>query len=245
MKKSLFLSAVIAALLVSVNFFESKKNETFQYPHDWTFAQRAYPNSTIDLKHQLKVKREVQQFKNQSEQKLNYQWVPEGPTNISGRITDIAVDQTNNIIYTSAASGGIFKVTNNGQTVVPIFDNASALSVGALAIDPNNPSTLYAGTGEANAASNTGAFPGDGIYKSTDGGNTWNNVGLSKSYYIGRIAINPKNSNQIYAACMGKFWGTNPERGVYRSNDGGTTWTNVLNINDSTGCIDLVINPDH
>ena len=230
--------------LVSIN--SSEKEKINEGPDEWMFNQRAWPYGKINYNAYLESKKQALFLRNSDRKNLTDPWVFAGPINIGGRITDIEMPATDtNTIYVGTASGGIFKTTNHGTTWLPIFDNQLSLSIGDLKIDPNNSNIIYAGTGEANASSNNGAFPGDGIYKSTNAGTTWTNIGLPNSQNIGRIIINPSNSNNIFVAVMGQLYGTSNERGVYRTTNGGTTWQKVLYVNDSTGCIDLTINPSN
>jgi photosystem II stability/assembly factor-like uncharacterized protein len=169
-------------------------------------------------------------------------WELAGPTNIPGRITDIAVDPTNpNIIYAGSASGGVFKSIDFGYTWSAIFDEMGIFSIGALAIHPTNSNVLYVGTGESNARAES--YEGNGVYKTTDGGSTWSYAGLPNSYQIGRIVIDPLRPETVFVAVLGKLFGTNPERGVYRSTDGGTTWERKFFVSDSTCCVDIALHP--
>jgi len=171
-------------------------------------------------------------------------WEFEGPTNVGGRITGIAIHPNQpNTIYASGAIGGVFKSTDGGDTYDPTFDEDFALSGGAIAIDPDDPNRIWYGSGEANSSGDS--YPGNGIYLSSNAGETWENKGLPESYHIGRIVIDPTNSDRIFVAVMGKLFGTNPDRGVYRTQNGGDSWEQVLFINDTTGCIDIEINPNY
>jgi photosystem II stability/assembly factor-like uncharacterized protein len=143
--------------------------------------------------------------------------------------------------YFGAVGGGVWKTENAGQTWEPIFDSQPIASIGALAVAPSQPQTIYVGSGEADMRSDI-SF-GDGIYKSTDGGATWRNIGLRDSQQIGRILVHPRNSNIVLVAALGHAFGPNAERGVYRSADGGATWKKVLGKNDDTGAIDLCFDP--
>jgi photosystem II stability/assembly factor-like uncharacterized protein len=157
-----------------------------------------------------------------------------GPAVASGRVGDIAVDPTNpSVWYIAAASGGIWKTSNSGTTFQPIFDGQGSYSIGCLTIDPNNHNTIWAGTGENN--NQRSVAYGDGVYKSEDGGQTWKNMGLSKSEHIGKIIIDPRNSNVIYVAAYGPLWSAGGERGIYKSIDGGKTWALSLNVSENTG----------
>lgn len=165
-----------------------------------------------------------------------------GPAITSGRIADIAVNpQNHHEYYVAAASGGVWKTVNSGVTYEPIFDGENAFSIGCLAIDPSNSNVVWVGTGENNNQRVVGY--GDGIYKSEDGGKSWKNMGLKNSEHIGRIAIDPKNSNIVYVAAYGPLWNSGGERGIYKTIDGGATWVKVLNVSDHTGFNEVMLDP--
>lgn len=165
-----------------------------------------------------------------------------GPGGMSGRITAIdAVVSNPSIIYAGAASGGVWKSTSGGINWEPIFDKESVLSIGALAIQQDNPSVIWVGTGEGNPRNSLNG--GYGIYKSLDGGKNWKLSGLEKTRHIHRIIIDPKNPTTVYVAAIGSPWGEHPERGVYKTTDGGQTWEKILYVNEKTGCADLVMDP--
>ena len=166
-----------------------------------------------------------------------------GPAFTSGRISGFAVDPNNPTrYYVAVASGGVWKTTNAGVTWTPLFDNEPSYSIGAIAVDPKNFLTVWVGTGENN--SQRSVSYGSGLYKSDDGGRTWRNVGLRNSERIGRIAIDPKDSNIVYVAAQGPLWGAGGERGLFKTTDGGKTWKNILNISENTGVTDVVIDPN-
>jgi photosystem II stability/assembly factor-like uncharacterized protein len=165
-----------------------------------------------------------------------------GPAIMGGRIDDFAVVESNpHIIYTATASGGLWKTINNGVTWEPIFDNQPVSSIGDVTVAPSNPDIVYVGTGEPNNRQSSSW--GNGVYKSTDAGKTWTNVGLKDSHHIARIAIDPKNPDIVYVAAVGHLWGANKERGLFKTTDGGKTWTNTKFINEDTGFIDLAMDP--
>jgi photosystem II stability/assembly factor-like uncharacterized protein len=165
-----------------------------------------------------------------------------GPGAMSGRITAIdAVVSNPDIIYAGAASGGVWKSTSGGVTWEPVFDKETTLSIGAIAIQQDNPSVVWVGTGEGNPRNSLNG--GDGIYKSLDAGKTWKRMGLEKTRHIHRIIIDPKNPNTVYVGSIGSPWGEHPERGVYKTTDGGATWTQILFVDNKTGCGELVMDP--
>jgi len=165
-----------------------------------------------------------------------------GPAIMGGRIDDFAViENTPDTIYVGTAGGGVFKTTNGGTTWTPILDHAVSSSIGALAIAPSNPSIVWVGTGEAN--NRQSASWGAGVYKSLDGGSTWTSVGLENSNSIGCIVIDPRDSNTVYIAVSGDQWAPSHDRGVYKTTDGGKTWTQSLFISENTGASDIAIDP--
>lgn len=224
---------------------ETTSSNAEKRPDDWFFAQRAFPHNQINRPVYRNARKQARIAQQQNLQRTDNEWESVGPTDIGGRITDIVLDPNNqNVIYAGAASGGIFKSTDRGSSWIPIFDETGTLSIGDLAIDPTDSSILYAGTGESNGSFDSAAFPGNGVYKSTDGGTTWTNQGLENTEHIGRIIINPENTDQLFVAATGTLYGKSTERGVYRSDDGGATWEQTLFISDSTAVVDLAINPD-
>ncbi|MFC2097463.1 WD40/YVTN/BNR-like repeat-containing protein [Bacteroidota bacterium] len=175
---------------------------------------------------------------------LHWQYV--GPANISGRCTDIEavrLKDGGHVIWVAAATGGVWKSENEGLTFEPVFDDMPTASIGDMAIDQKNHDIVWVGTGEANIFRSSDA--GCGIFKTTDGGKTWKNMGLENTHTIGRIKINPENTNIVYVASTGHEWTTNPERGVFKTTDGGKTWEKVLFVDDNTGVYDLVIDPNN
>jgi photosystem II stability/assembly factor-like uncharacterized protein len=165
-----------------------------------------------------------------------------GPAVMGGRIDDFAVVESNpNIVFVGLASGGVWKTTNHGTTWEPVFDKEGVSTIGDIAIAPSDPSIVWVGTGEPNNRQSSSW--GDGVYKSMDAGKTWQNMGLPESHHIGRIAIHPTNPNVVYVAALGHLWGPNPERGLYRTSDGGKTWSQALKITNDTGVSDLAMDP--
>ncbi len=255
MKKSVFAGFSLGILAFGLLFNSDQKspgkeileNDRQLPPGDWFFAQRAFPftqinyaawNASLKVGNQLRTK--------QAKNGLSLVWQSKGPENIGGRITDVEVHPSNpQIIYAGAASGGIFKSINNGQSWQPVFDNELSLSIGDIAIAPSNPDILYVGTGEANGGGGSVTYDGVGIYNSQNAGASWNYIGLPESGSFGRIAVDPQNPDIVYAAAMGRLFSNNPERGVYKSSDGGQNWLKVLFVNDSAGAIDVVIDPLH
>lgn len=165
-----------------------------------------------------------------------------GPAAMSGRVAAIdAVESNPDIVYAGAATGGLWKSTNGGLSFTPVFDDQPVAAIGAVAIFQASPEIVWAGTGEGNVRNSMSV--GNGVYKSMDGGKTWRHLGLDKTERIHRIVLHPRDSNTAWVAAMGQAWGQNPDRGVFKTTDGGKTWTKVLYVNDRTGAGDLVIDP--
>ncbi|MFC2120575.1 WD40/YVTN/BNR-like repeat-containing protein [Bacteroidota bacterium] len=165
-----------------------------------------------------------------------------GPALTSGRISDLAVNPCKpSEFYVAAASGGVWKTTNNGVTFKPIFDNQGSYSIGCVTIDPNNHNVIWVGTGENN--NQRVVSYGDGVYKSEDGGNSWKNVGLKESEHIGMITVDPRNSDVVYVAAYGPLWSAGGDRGVYKTIDGGKSWKKILDISENTGVNEVHMDP--
>ncbi len=165
-----------------------------------------------------------------------------GPAYASGRISDFAVNpDQHKEYYVAVSSGNVWKTTNNGITFKPVFDNYGAYSTGCITMDPNNHHVVWLGTGENNHQRALGY--GDGVYKTTDGGKTWKNMGLEDSRQIGKIVVDPRNSDVVYVAAEGSAWGPGGDRGLYKTTDGGKTWNKVLEISKHTGVNDIVMDP--
>jgi photosystem II stability/assembly factor-like uncharacterized protein len=213
-------------------------------PYDFLFHQRCYPDTSMDIAAYAGVMQGIsgQIVSSAARTTSIANWNVEGPANIGGRINCVVSDPNNPlIIYAGCPTAGIFKTTDGGATWNPIFDNQPLLSIGCLAIDPNNSSVIWAGTGDANISGYP--FIGNGIFKSTDGGNTWTHMGLTDTRIISKIIIDPNNSNIIYAAAMGLPFVRDNNRGLYKSTNGGTTWSQVLFVSIEAGVIDLLMDP--
>ncbi len=165
-----------------------------------------------------------------------------GPARMGGRIADLAVVEAKpQVFYVGAATGGVWKTENHGTSWTPLFDDQPTGSIGDVTVHQANPNVVWVGTGEPQ---NRQSSPwGNGVYKSTDAGNTWTHMGLAESKHIGRILIHPRDPDVVYVAAVGDLWGPNEERGVYRTRDGGQTWENILYIDEHTGAIDLAMDP--
>lgn len=226
---------------------EKIKLPSFVPADDWFERQRAYPFDEIPNEERLNAIEYVKMnMHNTSAVKFGQTlvWESAGPTNIEGRITTVAIHPTNpQIVYVGTANGGVWKSENFCQSYTPVFDNTNTTSIGDIAIDPVDPNIIYCGTGEANSLRSY--YPGTGIYKSTDAGVTWNYTGLGETNSIGRIAINPLNTNEIYVAALGALRKKNDQRGLFKSTNGGITWDNVIYLGDSVGVVDVVIDPNN
>ncbi len=243
---SLFSLAVIFFLILQENR-SSDKIYFEQAPNNWFFRQRAYPSGEINQDIYIQSLKLAKQFKEQAKLKKDTSnWVFAGPINIGGRLTDVEMHPSDmQTIYAGAASGGIFKSTDQGISWIPVFDDALSLSIGDIAIAPSDPEIIYVGTGEANAGGGSQTYDGIGIYKSINGAQTWEYLGLAECRNVGRIVVHPVNPDIVYVAAMGNLFAENPERGIYKTTDGGQSWQNILFISDSTGGIDIVLHPQH
>lgn len=207
------------------------------------YLQRAYPTGEI----KPEALREAIQWKKEKlatqRNQLNV-WEFAGPLNIGGRITDIEIPIDNAVTYyVGAASGGIFKTTDGGANWQPIFDEMDMLSIGDMEISKNDTDVIWVGTGEPNAGGGSLVYDGDGIYKSEDGGATWQSKGLPNIGSVGKIVIDPTNDDNILVAAMGPLFRNDTNRGVYRTQNGGDTWDQVLFVSDLTGAIDMAMHP--
>jgi len=165
------------------------------------------------------------------------QWRMIGPFR-GGRVNAVSgVPGQPNTFYFGSVGGGVWKSGNSGRTWTPVFDDQPIASIGAIGVAPSAPGTVYVGTGEADMRSQISY--GNGMYKSTDGGKSWSHIGLDNTRQIGRVIVDPKNPNILFVAALGHVYGANPDRGVFRSKDGGATWQKVLFKNDNVGAIDL------
>jgi photosystem II stability/assembly factor-like uncharacterized protein len=165
-----------------------------------------------------------------------------GPANMSGRIVDIAVVESNSYtFYVASATGGLWKTTDNGTTFTPVFSTESISSLGCVTVSQSNPDIVWIGSGEATNRQSSGW--GDGVYKSTDAGRTWTNMGLRDTHHVGRVVLHPTNPDIVYVAALGHLWGPNRERGLFKSIDGGRAWKPSLQIDEDTGVSDVALDP--
>src|SRR5882724_4031113 len=167
-------------------------------------------------------------------------WRSIGPAIMGGRIDAIAaVESKPTTMYVGAAGGGLWKTVNNGTTWEPVFDHDGMISIGDVAVSQTNPDIVWVGTGENNNRQSSSW--GDGVFRSTDAGRTWKNMGLKDTHHIGKVVIDPKDPNIVYVSAMGHLWGPNKERGLFKTTDGGATWTNIKFVDENTGFTELVM----
>jgi len=246
MTRILLLSIFFFTLLSCTNTPEVNTKEVSikETPHDFMFMQRAYPTGELKTDAYSKaIQWKKQQTRNTNAAVL---WEFSGPENVGGRVTDIEIpiDQPQTY-YVGAASGGIFKTTDAGVSWSPIFDDQEMLSIGDIEISKNNTDVVWVGTGEVNAGGGSLAYDGSGMFKSEDGGFTWESKGLLNVGSIGKVLIDPNDENTIFVGAMGPLFRNDINRGVYRSLDGGTTWEQKLFVSDITGIIDMAIHPSN
>jgi photosystem II stability/assembly factor-like uncharacterized protein len=216
-----------------------------QPEEDWLFAKRTYPRFELPDQVAEKIQQSSAAFRKgepRNTPMATSPWTLIGPTNIGGRITGVAIHPTDpDIFYAGAASGGVWKTTDFGVTWANIFNES--FSIGSVTLDPSDPSVVYVGTGESNPSS-VDTYPGNGLWRSTDAGATWTNLGLAETGHIAKVAVNPLNPNTLYVAAFGLYRTKNVDKGVYRSFDRGASWTRVLQVDSITGATDLQIDPD-
>ncbi|MCO6492334.1 MAG: T9SS type A sorting domain-containing protein [Phaeodactylibacter sp.] len=241
--------ALAICLLFALSCSEQRPPQTggeaFLYePNDHFALKRAYPDKAFDFMAYARALEEAQRslaFRS-SFPGFEEEWIVRGPGNIGARANAVAFHpQDENIIYAGFARGGVWKTTDGGQNWIPIFDGQIFLAIGDIEIDPTNPDVVYVGTGDPNITGYPGI--GNGVYKSTDGGQNWQHLGLEEQRIISHIRINPLNPNIVYAAAMGLPFERNNQRGLYRSLDGGQSWEQVLFISNQAGVIDLAMHP--
>lgn len=238
----LLLSIILTFSIIYQDKISTKDEKPVAGPSDWMAVQRMYPYNEIKQDVYLSEMKKANQMDASRNGEIEWEFV--GPTNIGGRITDIEMPSgQSSTIYIGAATGGILKSEDSGNSWEQKFNGIPTSSIGDIAIDPQNQDVIYAGTGEANSSSYS--FLGSGIYKSVDGGDNWQYSGLEESAYIGRVIVDHSNSQRVFAAACGTLFSNSTNRGIYRTADGGENWEQVLYVNDSTAAIDLVQHPDN
>src|SRR5665647_720467 len=229
-RKTLFVAAAALLVLAPLSIAQPKTVKP-------KVLQSTNPELRLKGFEEYKALQAASKFKD-----LKWQFI--GPTNISGRVTDVAVvapKGSNYTVYVASASGGVWKTENEGTTWTPIFENMATAAIGDIALAPSDQNIVWVGTGEHNIFRSSQA--GAGIFKSADGGKTWANMGLADTNTIARIVVHPTNPDIFYVAAGGHEWTKNADRGVYKTVDGGKTWDKVLFVNDETGAYDLVMDP--
>ena len=245
MKNRLLLSALLAvfAFLSCEETPSEPLQKEEKSPFDLMFMQRAYPTGELKpgaYREAARWKQNLEEIRSDDD---NF-WSFVGPVNIGGRITDIeVVAGTEDIIYVAAASGGIFRSVDTGATWEPIFDDQPMLAIGDMEISKSNTNIVAVGTGEVNAGGGSLAYDGDGVYVSSDSGNTWESKGLEEVGSIGKVLIDPVDPSIMYVGAMGPLFRNDTNRGVYRTINGGDTWEQVLFISEKTGIVDMAIHP--
>ena len=215
-------------------------------PDDFSFVQRAYPHASINPQSVKNAQKAFKEIRRNTQVKKFGVWESLGPTNIGGRVTDLARHPSDpDVFYIGTAVGGVWKTVDGGENWQPIFDEQSSSSIGNLGLSKSNPNILYVGTGEANGSATSGAFAGTGVYRSDDAGLTWKNVGLENSQHIGRLVVDNQDPDIVYAAVTGQLYGKDEDRGLYKTTNGGESWEQLFFVSDSTACIDVVVNPDN
>lgn len=240
------ITGLLPFLFLACGPQETSVEDIPQSPDNWQTAQRVYPSGNVDQEAIKSAKAwkkaALQNFSNN--RSMDQEWEFVGPTNIGGRVTDIEIPAgAPETIYVGSAAGGVFKTVDNGVNWQAIFDDAGSLSIGDIALAPTNQSVIYVGTGESNGGGGSLTFDGDGVYRSADAGETWTNIGLSEVGTIGRVAVSPTDENTVFVAATGNLFSSGPDRGIYRTTDGGQNWEKVLFVNDRSGGVDLAIHP--
>lgn len=241
-----FLTIIILTACSQTNeekSFESDNGKIIekQFPYEQQFINKNFPFKKPDIR-AWKEARQIVAADTKSGLRTEGSWEVQGPGNIGARINTVTINPDNSDeILIGFSSGGVFKTTDNGQSWDPIFDSQPDLNIGYISYDPSNPNTIYVGTGDPNIS----GYPkiGSGLYKSTDGGNTWTYIGLESASIISKIHVAPTDPSVIYTATMGIPFVKSEARGVYKSIDGGQSWDQKLMINDSTGVIDMLVHP--
>ena len=251
------VSRLLLAGLFLLHVFPGEQNpvaepgeEEEMRPGDWFFAQRAFPYGRVDQRAYREALRQRQAAQRRRAASIwrdeAQQWVSCGPTNAGGRVTDVEMPISSfEEIYVGTASGGLFYTADRGASWTPLFDEQPTLAIGDIAIAPSDERLLYVGTGEPNGGGGSMTYDGGGVYKSADGGASWQHLGLDSTGSIGKIVVHPEDPDILYVGAMGRLFENNEERGLYKSTDGGASWEQVLYLSDSTGVIDLVMHPEN
>ncbi len=234
------LTTAILIASCAENKFESKHE-----PFDHFFFQRAFPDSILDYAAMDQSLKRAKRFANQDAAKSDdAEWMINGPYNIGGRINCVAIHPENDDVWLSGtAGGGVYRTTDAGESWEPITNEISHLPISDIVFDPTNSQTIYVGTGDPNVPGTV--WIGGGVFKSTDGGENFEYIGLEECRIISKIVVNPNNPDQIFAGAMGVPFVESEDRGLYRSNDGGQSWTKIFSVSEASGITDMVMNPSN
>ena len=239
----LVLGIAIGVVFLLLPDGEPAPTERTRKPNEYEWIKRTFPYFQADPYAYRDAYEALEAMRAPAKASAFGSWELLGPTNIPGRISDIEFDiQRPEIVYAGSATGGVFKSTDGGNTWLPIFDALPSQNIGDIGIDPTDTDIIYVATGEGNGGHNN--FVGAGVFKSIDGGGTWDYSGLLLTANTARVLVDPNSPNRVYVAAIGSYFAPGPHRGVYRSVDAGLTWEQSLFVNDSTGIIDLVMRPD-
>jgi photosystem II stability/assembly factor-like uncharacterized protein len=242
------IAGVVSFLIGSVSFADKhadrKKEHSPEEPYEEFMLQRTYPNRVFEVETYKAALNDAVERSSAQRSPNTISWQLEGPGNIGGRFNCVAVDPNNtNMMYAGSANGGVWKTTNGGGSWNPITDMLPYQAIGAIAINPNNSNEIWIGTGDLNISGTM--YSGDGVYRSMDAGVTWTYLGLSNTYVVSSIIFNPANTAEVLIGTMGNQFNRDNNRGLYRTLNSGTTFTQELFVNDSTGIIDMVQDPSN
>jgi photosystem II stability/assembly factor-like uncharacterized protein len=243
------MALVILAVVIATRNEQGEKEAKGPglWPNELFYTLREYPDFKPDIEVYTEAIRETQ-LQNAAARPRGYTgfsapWTVQGPGNIGARINTMAIHPDNpNIMYAGYSAGGVWKTSNGGNDWEPVFDDQPFLSIGTIVLDPSNPQTVYVGTGDPNISGYP--FIGDGIWKSTDGGTNWEHIGLEETHIVTQIIVDPTNPQTLYAATMGLPFERDNNRGVYKTTDGGASWTQIHFVSEECGAIDLEMSPN-
>ena len=249
-KTKLIVFSLLSFLVISCSSSRKQleeEHENKMRPSELFYQQRTYPERNFNFSGYFKALDQVAEkryLRSGPFQGFNASWTAEGPNNVGGRVNCLAVHPVNSsIILLGTASGGMFRTSDGGKNWIPVFDNQQTLPIGDISFAPSNPDVVYAGTGDPNISGYP--FVGSGVYKSIDGGITWTYSGLKETRIVSKIIVHPTNPSIVYASTMGSPFERNEDRGLYRSVNGGITWTKVFFASTQAGVIDVIMSPQN